>query len=260
MTNDTPTRTPANPLRRFAPLIIFFIVALTGWYFGVYDYLSLKALAESRDILRHFVDNSYLTTLVVYILVYIVATAFSVPGGVLLTISGGFLFGWLIGGLATVLGASIGASIIFLIAKTAFGETLASRAGPFLEKLSDGFQRDAFSYLLFLRLVPAFPFWLVNLAPALLGVGLPVFALATFIGIIPGTFTFAFLGAGLDSIIDEQKAAYNECLVNPPINSECVFELDPSRLLTPQIIIAFIALGLIALLPVLIRKIRTKKN
>ena len=144
--------------------------------------------------------------------VYIVVVALSVPGGALLTITGGFLFGWLVGGLSTVIGATIGATIVFLIAKTSLGETLAAKAGPWMAKLSEGFRNDAMNYLLFLRLVPAFPFWLINLAPALLNVPLSTFVIATFIGIIPGTFAFAFLGAGLDSIIDKQREAYQACL------------------------------------------------
>ena len=122
--------------------------------------------------------------------------ALSIPGAVLLTISGGILFGTFIGGTAAVIAATTGATIIFLVAKSACGENLARRAGPLASKLSDGFRADAFSYLLFLRLVPAFPFFLVNLVPALAGVKLTVFVGATLIGVIPATFTFAFFGSG----------------------------------------------------------------
>ncbi|HSM20028.1 MAG TPA: VTT domain-containing protein, partial [Hyphomicrobiales bacterium] len=173
------------------------------------------------------------------------------------TITGGFLFGWIAGGLAVIVASTLGASILFLIAKTALGEPLAERAGPWLGRLRKGFQEDALNYLLFLRLVPAFPFWLVHLAPALLGVPLSTFAIGTFLGIIPGTFTFAFLGAGLDSVIDAQIEANRECLA---AGGDCTFRFDPGALVTKELLIAFAALGIIALIPVMIKKLRARRG
>ena len=138
--------------------------------------------------------------------------ALSVPVGFYLTVIGGILFGAVLGGLAALVGATIGAICIFLIARSAMGEHLVRRAGPLAEKLAQGFRADAFSYLLFLRLVPIFPFWLVNLVPALCGVSVATFAAATALGIIPATFAFAFVGAGLDSVIAAQQAAYRACV------------------------------------------------
>src|SRR5213078_2488285 len=123
-----------------------------------------------------------------YVAIYIIVVALSIPGSLFMTIAGGILFGVAVGGIATV-----------IIAKSACGENLVRRAGPLACKLADGFKADAFNYLLFLRLVPAFPFFLVNLVPALVGVRLPTFVAATFIGIIPGALAFTFLGSGLDS-------------------------------------------------------------
>ena len=179
----------------------------------------------------------------------------------MLTITGGFLFGWFVGGLATVFGATVGATLIFLIAKTSLGETLSAKAGPWMQKLSEGFQSDAMNYLLFLRLVPAFPFWLVNLAPALLGVSLSTFVIATFVGIIPGTFAFAFVGAGLDSVIAEQRKVYDECLAGQAANGgeACSFSLDPGSLLTPELLAAFAALGVVAIIPVILKKVRARR-
>ena len=108
--------------------------------------------------------------------------------------------------------ATIGATMVFLIARTALGETLSARAGPWLAKLSDGFKEDALSYLLFLRLVPAFPFWFVNIAPAVLGVPLKTYVIGTFFGIIPATFAFASAGAGLDSVVVAAKPEYAACV------------------------------------------------
>jgi len=249
----------AGWLRRYLPLIVLVAVAALVFQQGWHKYLSLEHVAANRDALRGFVDAHTLLAVLAYMGIYVGVVALSLPGGALLTITGGFLFGWLVGGLATVFAATIGASIVFLIAKTSFGETLAARAGPWLKKLSDGFSEDALSYLLFLRLVPAFPFWLVNLAPALLGVGLPVYVLGTFVGIIPGTFAFAFLGAGLDSIIEAQQAAFDACKAEAA-GAPCSFSLDPGSLLTPELIAAFAALGVVALIPVVIRKLRAGRR
>jgi uncharacterized membrane protein YdjX (TVP38/TMEM64 family) len=130
---------------------------------------------------------------------------------------------------------------------------LAKKAGPFLAKISAGFADDAFNYLLFLRLVPAFPFWLVNIAPALANVKLRTYVIATFLGIIPGTFAFAFVGAGLDSIITAQQTAHAQCLTQKSV-AECPFDLSISSLITPQLLLAFAALGVVALIPVVLKK------
>ena len=152
------------------------------------------------------------------------------------------------------------AIVIFLIARSALGEPLAARAGPWLAKLRAGFKEDAFNYLLFLRLVPIFPFWLVNLAPALLGVGLPTYALATLIGIIPGSFAYSIAGKGLDSLIVAQQAAHQSCLAKMGSDAEelCPFVLEPRALLTPGLIAGFVALGLVALIPIAVKRFRRK--
>jgi uncharacterized membrane protein YdjX (TVP38/TMEM64 family) len=151
-----------------------------------------------------------------------------------------------------MVGATLGAIIVFLIACTSVGDALVQRAGPRLKRLADGFREDAFSYLLFLRLVPVFPFWLVNLAPPLFGVPLKTFALATAIGIVPGTFAFAFAGAGLDSVIAAQKAAKQACIAAG--GSDCYLHIDLHALVTPKLLVAFAVLGLVALIPVVLRR------
>ena len=124
------------------------------------------------------------------------------PGGLVLTVTAGFLFGTLGGGLTAVVGATLGAVAVFLIARTALGEPLRARAGPWLGRMEAGFRENALSYLLVLRLVPIFPFWLVNLVPAFLGVPLATYALGTFLGIMPATFVFASVGSGLGAVFD----------------------------------------------------------
>ena len=245
-------------VKRVLPLVVLAGVAALVISQGWHKYLTLEQLAANRDLLKGYIADNYLATLLAYIGIYIVAVSLSLPGGVFLTLTGGFLFGWLIGGIAAIVAATIGAITIFLIAKTSFGEPLAARAGPWLGKLRAGFQENALSYLLFLRLVPVFPFWLVNLAPALLGVGLGTYAIGTFFGIIPGTFAFAFAGVGLDSVVEAQQQAYQECLkAQARANSNaCEFSLDPGALITTELLIAFAALGAVALIPVILKKFR----
>jgi uncharacterized membrane protein YdjX (TVP38/TMEM64 family) len=247
-------------LRRLLPLIALVgvgaLVISQGWH----AYLTLEHLAANRDSLAGAIEANLPFALLGFIAIYIAVVALSLPGGALMTVTGGFLFGWVLGGLASVVGATIGAAIIFLIAKTSLGEPLAARAGPWLAKLRDGFQQDALSYLLFLRLVPAFPFWLVNLAPALLGVPLSTYLIGTAAGIVPGTFAFAYAGVGLDSVIEAQRHAHQACLQEAGVQgaATCQFSLDPSALVTPQLLIAFALLGLVALIPVVLKKFRSR--
>jgi uncharacterized membrane protein YdjX (TVP38/TMEM64 family) len=135
---------------------------------------------------------------------------------------------------------------------------LVAKAGPFLSRFREGFQQDAFSYLLFLRLVPIFPFWLVNLAPGLLGVGFWTYVATTFLGIIPGTFAFSLAGSGLDSVIEAQQAARQSCLakMGPGGQESCSYTLDPGALLTPELIAGLAALGVVALIPVAVKWFR----
>src|SRR6185436_17003766 len=164
-----------------------------------------------------------------YMGLYIVIVALSVPGAVFLTVTGGFLFGLALGAAAAVISATIGATVIFLAARTALGDPLLRRAGPRANQLAKGFRDDAFSYLLFLRLVPAFPFFLVNLVPAFAGVRLVPFITATALGVIPGAVVFAMAGTGLDSVIMAQKNTYDECVAAK--GSGCHMTFDPMDVL-----------------------------
>ena len=152
-----------------------------------------------------FVRGHRVLAVLAYIGIYIITVAVSLPGAAFLTVAGGFLFGVVVGASAAVVGATIGATLIFLVARTALGEPLLRLAGPRANQLAKGFRDDAFSYLLFLRLVPVFPFFLVNLVPAFAGVRLGPFIAATALGVIPAAVVFALAGTGLDSVIMAQK-------------------------------------------------------
>lgn len=221
-------------------------------------YLSLASLAQNRTALASFVDAHFFQAILLFVAIYIITVALSLPGGAVLTMAGGFLFGVWVGFSLTIFAATLGAVFLFLIAKTSLGEALAQKASGAIEKLRAGFNENAFNYLLFLRLVPLFPFWLVNLAPALLGVSLPVYTSATFFGIMPGTFAFAFFGSGLESILVRQQEIYTTCLAKTP-QADCSATPAISDLLTAEIILALCVLGIVALLPTLIKKIRGNK-
>lgn len=188
-------------MKRFLPLIAILGLLGSGYALGLHEYLSPAVISENKQAIDAFVSNNFLLALAGYLVIYITAVSLSFPGASFLTIAGGAIFGWFVGGLLTVIGATIGASVIFLAAKTSIGDFLAEKAGPRMTKLRDGFQEDAFNYLLTLRLAPVVPFWITNLAPALFGMDLPRYALATFIGIIPGTFAYAFIGEQLGGAV-----------------------------------------------------------
>ncbi len=241
-------------LARYIPVVIIGLAMVGVLAMGWHRHLSLESLVKHRSALEEFVSSHALGALSAFIGIYIVAVALSMPGAVFLTIAGGFLFGWLVGGGMALIGASIGAGAIFLIASSAFGGVLMRRPNPLVARVAEGFHANAFSYLLFLRLVPVFPFWLVNLAAALVGIRLSTFMAATVIGIIPGTFAYASLGAGLDSVIAAQEAAFRQC-VNAG-RADCRLDFDLGAAFTPQMIGALVALGFVGLVPIALKRLR----
>jgi len=240
-------------LRRLAPVAVIVLAAVAVFAMGWHRQLSLDSLVRHRAALDDFVNMHYAAALAVFVGIYVAAVSLSIPGSLFLTITGGLLFGAVVGGAAVVVAATTGATVIFLIARGAFSEYVVRRAGPRLSKVVNGFYADAFSYLLFLRLVPVFPFFLVNLAPALVGVRVGTFVAATAIGIVPATFVFASLGAGLDSVIQAQGSVYRACLAEG--RTDCRLDFDPAAAFTPQLVGALIALGLLALVPVVVRRL-----
>ncbi|ANK81618.1 MAG: hypothetical protein TEF_13050 [Rhizobiales bacterium NRL2] len=229
-------------LRRFGPLALLVLAIAAFFAFGLDDWLSFRAIRDNRDALQAFVAEREVLAVITFIALYATATALSVPGATVLTVTGGFLFGNIFGTVWAVIGATIGATLVFLAARSALGDALRRRAGGRVKRLEDGFRENAFSYLLFLRLVPVFPFFVVNLAPAFLGVPLRTYVAATFIGIIPGGFVYAQVGHGLDSIFRAGG------------------EPDLGDIFTTDVILAFAGLGLLALLPVAVRRFRARSR
>ena len=252
-----PTAQDRPTIQRMLPLLALLAVPVLCYATGAYRLFSLEVLAWYYASLKGWIGTHYLLAILGYIAVYAASTALSLPAGLVVTVAGGLFFGWAVGGPATVIGATVGATALFQVAKTSLGAGLVKQAGPWAEKLGEGFRKDAFNYLLFLRLVPAFPFWLVNLAPAMLGVPFWTFVTATFIGIIPGTLTFSYLGAGLESVIQAATASYQACLAGKSAAeaAACHLSVDAGKLVTPQILTAFCALAAVSLLPVVIKRL-----
>jgi uncharacterized membrane protein YdjX (TVP38/TMEM64 family) len=170
-----------------------------------------------------------------------VTIALSIPGGAFLTIASGFLFGVWIGGVLSVIGATIGAAGLFTVAKTAVGNFLQARVRKFITKLESDFDENAFYYLFMLRLIPVVPFWVLNVAPAFLGVSFAVFFWSTFFGIMPGSFVFAWVGTGLGTVLSQME--------DPKIGD----------MITPDVLMPLFALGVLSVLPIVYQKVTGKK-
>ena len=228
--------------KRLVPLLVLVIGLVLFFAFDLGQYLSWEALKEHQDWLQGRIAELGLLANLILIAIYAVSTAFSVPAGLFLTIVAGFLFGTFAATVSVVIGAAIGATCLFLAARYALYDYLHAKAGPALLKMEQGFKENAFSYLLVLRLVPLFPFWLVNLVPALLGVPLRIFITATAIGIIPGTFVFASVGNGLGEILAAGETP------------------DVSVIFEPHVLIPILGLAVLALIPVFYKAWKARKD
>lgn len=234
---NTPiTESPKSSTGKILTAIIFLLGIGAFVYFDLSQYLSLDALKANRDLLLNYTESNYALAVAVFILVYILQTTFSLPGGAILTLTGGFLFGSLMGTVFVNIGATLGATLAFLAARYLLRDWVENKFGDRLGPIQVGFAQNAFSYLMTLRLIPAFPFFLVNLVSGLTRVKLGTYMVATSLGIIPGSFVFAFAGRQLGSI-----------------NSL-------SEIASPSVLLAFSLLGLLALMPIAYRKWTKKKE
>lgn len=235
------TGVPAkSALSRLWPLLLIAAGAALFFLLGGADLLTLDKLQREHARLGAFVEAHYLMAVLAYMLLYVLVVALSIPGGAVLTLAGGFMFGALAATCYIVVAATAGAVILFLAARSALGEVLRARAGPWLARLAAGFQRNVWSYMLILRLVPLFPFFVVNLVPAFLGVSLACFAVTTFIGIIPATFVYAALGAGLGDALRSGG--------------------DLSVALSPSVMAGLVGLAILAALPILYKHLKQPRD
>ena len=229
---------PGKFAKRYGLLIILVVLVVAALLSGVTDRISLGELRERREELVAFVNANWLASVSIFALLYTVVVALSLPLALVLTLTGGFLFGPVIGALLSVSSATLGSTVAFLACRTAFGDTLARRAGPTVNSLAEGFRRDAFSYLFTLRILPIAPLLLINIAAGLARVRVGTFMTASFIGMLPGSFVYSFLGSGLGEVFERGD--------------------EPNlRIITePQILLPLIGLAILALLPAVARFFR----
>ena len=204
-------------LRHAIPLILLALAALMAWRAGLVGELSWAALGRHQAALRALVGAHPLAAPIVFLGFYALVVAFSVPESALVTVTAGLLFGPLLGGALAVLGATLGAVLLFLIARTALADVVARRARGLIARIRPGLERDGFSYLLALRLLPVVPFWLVNLGAALCGMRLFPYAAATLLGIVPATFVFAWIGAGVGDVLAAGGRPDLRLIVSPAV-------------------------------------------
>jgi uncharacterized membrane protein YdjX (TVP38/TMEM64 family) len=209
---------------------------------GLGHLLSFETLARHREALAAFVAQNLALAALGYVALYVTAVAFSFPGAVFLTLAGGFLFGAALGTALTVAGATAGAVLVFLFARRVFGADALERLGTPAKRLAEGLRREAASYLLVLRLVPLFPFFLVNLVPAFAGIRLPTFAWTTALGILPGTAVFSLAGAGLGAVFDAGGA------------------FEAGRVLTPEVLGALIGLAALSLAAIPLKRFLARRG
>jgi uncharacterized membrane protein YdjX (TVP38/TMEM64 family) len=222
---------------RFLPIAALAVGAVLA-YFLAGDYLSLEAVSENREALVGWRDRNLLNASLAFVAIYIVAVAFSVPGAIWLTLGGGFLFGTALAAGLTVISATIGATLIFLAARSSLGAVLHERAGPWLKRVDAEVARGEISFLLVMRLIPVIPFFIANLAPAFVNVRLGNFIWTTFVGIAPATAVVSSVGAGLGEVLDRGG------------------EPDIGVIFAPHILLPLLGLAALAALPVVLRKLR----
>jgi uncharacterized membrane protein YdjX (TVP38/TMEM64 family) len=226
------------------PLAVIVICLALGYALGWERYLTFDHLAASRLSLKELVSANPVPASLAFMGVYALVVALSVPAASILTIFAGFLFGWFVGGILVAIAATVGASILFLAARTAFGDFLRERVSGRVLRLAEGFEKDAFGYLLALRLAPVFPFFVVNIAPAFFHVPLRTYVVATLLGILPGTFAYAYLGGSIDTVLTEAHKA------GRPVGI--------ADFVSPQVTVAFLVLAAIAVLPIAARALKRR--
>lgn len=227
-------------LKPLLPFLLILLLMISAYAFAYFHPLTWDSLRQLHSNLKNFNRHHPFITPLLFMSIYILYSLLSLPGIFVLSLIAGFLFIQPFSTLYVTSAATIGASLLFLASRTAFGELFYRRSVPRLNRFEKGFRENAASYLLFLRLIPLFPFWIVNLAGAFFGVSFRIFAWTTFVGMIPSVFIYTQAGRGFSFLLEHPDP------------------LSPIRLLNPHLIIALIGLALLSLLPALLNFIRTK--
>ena len=237
MSSELPVAQSARGSSLGKLIIAALIASAIGMFFflDLGRYLSLEALKENRDQLLLFTETHYVISVVLFILMYVVVAGLALPGAAILTLAGGFLFGSVLGTLFVNLGATTGALLAFLAARYLLRDWVEHRFGKWLGPLQQGIAKDAFNYLMTLRLIPLFPFFAVNLVSGLTRMSVGTYVAATALGIIPGSFAYAYAGRQLGTINSLREVV------------------------SPNVITAFVLLGVLALAPILYKKFASKR-
>ena len=242
--NSEPDSGSKLDLKRHVPLAVILVVAIIG-AFTLRDYLTFDTLRDNREALLAYRDANLIQTAFLFFIAYVLIVGFSLPGATLTTLTGGFLFGTVLGAMLSVNGAAIGAAFIFLAARYGFGEKLGAKleasTGP-IKKIKDGMDENQWTMLFLIRLVPVVPFFIANLIPAFMQVPLHRFFISTFFGIIPATAVFSSIGAGLGEVFAAGEKP----------NLGIIFE--------PHIIMPILGFAALSLVPVVIKAVTGKKG
>ncbi len=224
-------------------IILFLIFGFILFFiFGLHQYFNIKILNEHHAALISWYAQLGVAAWLIFFIIYVLLVTFSIPGATVMTILGGSVFGPVIGGLLAIMGATAGSLTLFLMARYVFYDAFYLRVGSIPDKIKNGFNENAFTYLLFLRLMPIFPFWFVNLAPAFLNVSIKHYFFATMIGIIPATLIYASLGDSFIMLMETGRE----------VNLRLIFE--------PRIFAPIVGLAIIILLPVMYKKIKAQSD
>lgn len=231
-----------NPLvMRLLPLAIIGVGIAAFFILDLDRFLSFDALKDNRDFLQTWTAENTALAAIIFMTVYCIMVTLSLPGAVWATLAGGFIFGTWVGGLYVIIGATLGATAIFLIARYALADFFRDKAGKAIAKMEDGFNENALSYMFVLRLVPLFPFWLVNLVPAFVGVKIRTYIIGTFFGIMPGSLVYASVGNGLDTVFAQGGTP------------------DLGIILQPQVLGPILGLAALSMIPVIYKRFKRAK-
>jgi uncharacterized membrane protein YdjX (TVP38/TMEM64 family) len=242
MSETLQTEPPQKSLmKRLLPLGILLLGLVAFFALGGPQYLDADRARALLGDINGWVEENLILALLAYVIFYTLAVSISVPGALWFTIGAGFLFGPIYGTGVAVIGATCGATIIFLAARFAFADWVREKFPGYIAKLQDGFSRDAFSYILILRLIPALPFFGINIATALLNVPVRAFFFGTLFGVIPGAYVYATVGSTISRAADQGVPSFG-------------------ALLTPDVIGAMVAFGVLAILPIVYKRLTAKKS
>jgi len=229
-------------LKKLTPILFLILGLILFLLYDVHQIFELKTLNLYHGELVTWASKLGVRAWFIFIGFYIVLVAVSLPGATLMTVIGGLVFGPFLGGILAIIGGTVGAVIIFLAARYAFSDFFRFRLGSIPDKMEEAFKENALSYLLILRLIPIFPFWLVNLAPAFLNISIRVYSLATLVGIIPGTFIYSILGDRFGLLLTTEEEIY----------LGIIFE--------PRFLVPLVAFATLILLPLIYKKLKTRSG